>query len=190
MSAQPAPDFTEEPGTYSRPDPTVLGPIFTRVYRMPEFAELREAEPRIEFLMRNEPKSKHGRQVLGTAYKPQVNGELSGLFDWFLEQFFAGAPDFLITLDAAWWADASDLDREILVFHELSHCVHAKDALGCLRFDKEGLPVFGILGHDIEEFNQVVRRYGAYRANVRNFVDAVLEGESNPIRNRPLRVVP
>lgn len=191
MNAQPANGFAQdEPGEYARPDLNVLGPIWARVYRMPEFAELRDAEPRIEFLMRNTPKVKQSRLIIGTAYMPKVNGELSGMFDWLLEQYFGEAPDFLITLDAEYWQDATDLQREILVFHELSHCVHGRDALGSLRFDREGAPVFAILGHDIEEFNQVVRRYGAHSPIVNNFIEAVSDGESNLIKGRPLRAVP
>jgi hypothetical protein len=191
MSARRAIDFAQdEPGAFSRPDLNVVGPIFARVYAMPEFEELREAEPHIEFLMRNEPKRKHARWEVGTAYcKPTANGELSGMFEWLLEQYFGGYPDFIIALDSMYWADASPLDREILVFHELSHCVHARDALGNLRFTKEGAPIFGLLGHDLEEFNQVVRRYGAHSPQVINFVEAVTDGEANPIKGRPLRVV-
>lgn len=189
-AARRAADFAQdEPGAYSRPDLNELGPILARVYAMPEFEELRDAEPQIEFLMRNEPKIRNSRCILGTAYVPRVNGELSSMFEWLLEQYFAGYPDFLITLDAMYWQDATAMQREILVFHELSHCVHARDAIGNLRYTKEGAPVFAILGHDIEEFNQVVRRYGAHRPEVVNFVQAVQDGDANVIKGRPLRVI-
>lgn len=175
---------------FSLPDWDQLTPIFTRVWKMPEFEEVREAEPAIDWLMRHEPKIRHNKAILGECHVPSVNGALSGVFDWLLERTFGRIPDFLIVLDAGYWVDASDLQREILVFHELSHCTQAKDAFGSPRFNKQtGEPIFGLQGHDIEEFNQVVRRYGAHRSVIDDFVQAVQDGEANVFRGRPLRQV-
>jgi hypothetical protein len=36
------------------------------------------------------------------------------------------------------------------------------DEFGCPKFNRQtGLPVFGMIGHDVEEFVGIVRRYGA-----------------------------
>ncbi|MDN8612781.1 putative metallopeptidase [Variovorax ginsengisoli] len=79
------------------------------------------------------------------------------------EQFLAWfdrLPTFLITLDAHYAAQCSDVDWCALVEHELYHLAHKKDEFGAPVFTKDGLPKIGIRGHDVEEFVGVVRRYG------------------------------
>jgi hypothetical protein len=138
-----------------------------------EFLHLRGGCPSIRFLMRTSVKIKAGRQVLGTCYQPMVQGELRPMFDWLLVQQLGCRPDFLIVLDHEYWQDADDLAREILVFHELMHCDQAKDQHGVPKYNKDtGLPVWKIRGHDVEEFVDVVRRYGAYSQDVKAFVEA------------------
>lgn len=189
MTAAALQDLPDDSGAFGRPNMAVLGPIVDKVLRMPEHRHLVENDARIEWLMRNEPKVKAGRQVLGTCYRPKVNGELSGMFDWLLEVYFGEFPDFLITLDASYWAEATPLEREILVFHELSHAVQAQDQYGAPKFDKDGNPVFAIVGHDIEEFNQVVARYGAHSPDVEAFVAAVQDGERHGVGGGRVRLV-
>jgi hypothetical protein len=163
---------------FTRPGPE-LAPIVDRVLRMPEHRHLIELEARVEWLMRQDPKVKQGRQILGTCYIPRVNGELSSLFDWMLERLFGEFPDFLIILDAGYWEQATDLQREILVFHELSHAVQAVDGNGAPKFNQQtGAPVFAIQGHDIEEFNHVVSRYGSDVHGVAEFIEAAKLGDA------------
>lgn len=189
MNAQPLQHPDEETAAYSRPDMVTLDPIIRRVMGMPEHAELRDAEPSIFWLMRNETKVKQGRWIHGTAYMPKVNGELSDMFEWLLEVYFGAFPDFLIVLSRDYWEEATPVQREILVFHELSHCKHGKDMFGSLRFDKQGEPIFELQGHDIEEFDQVVLRYGAHSTDLQRFLAAAEAGEANPIKGRPLRAI-
>ncbi|MGH9884850.1 MAG: putative metallopeptidase [bacterium] len=48
-----------------------------------------------------------------------------------------------------------------MVEHELYHCAQEQDVYGAPRFSRAtGEPIFGIRGHDSEEFVGVVRRYG------------------------------
>jgi len=48
-----------------------------------------------------------------------------------------------------------------LVEHELYHCAQAKEGYGDTKFYKDsGLPMFEIIGHEVEEFIGVVARYG------------------------------
>jgi hypothetical protein len=147
--------------------------IADRVLRMPEHAHLREGEATIDWLMRRTEKRRGGRWVLGTAYQPQVKGDLSEVFDWLVARLFGRTPDFLIVLDEGYWLQAGPREREILVFHELSHCVQKEDQYGSPKFDKEGRPVWGLRGHDVEEFISVAARYGAWTDEIRQFVDAV-----------------
>jgi len=137
---------------------------------LPEHSHLHDA--RVEFFMMVGTQ-RRGRVEIGTAHIPQVQGKLAGLFHWLLENHFQHIPDFLITLDIDFWEEATDIQREALMYHEMSHCVQALDTDGELRFDREtGDPVWEIAPHDIEEFNAVVERYGAWKSDIQGFLDA------------------
>lgn len=160
-------------------------PVFERVIGYPELdaqASLFGYGIRWGFVFRDEEKwTQHGRSILGTACMPGVNGALSGLFEQLLEDAFGYWPDFLITLNAGWWAMASDREREILVFHELKHCDQAKDPFGAPKFSRTtGMPVITIVGHDVEEFNDVVARYGAWKGDLAAFLEAAASGPQTP----------
>lgn len=70
-------------------------------------------------------------------------------------------PDFLVTIYAPHWIEASDASACALMEHELYHAGQAVDEFGAPRFRRSGLPVWTIRGHDVEEHIGVVRRYGA-----------------------------
>ena len=160
-------------------------PIFERVLDFPELAvqaRLSGDGVRWAFMFRLEHDGwkKQGRTILGTACMPGVNGALSGLFDQLLEDAVGYWPDFLITLNEAFWEGASDLEREILVVHELHHCAQALDKFGSPKFTKDGGPVLAIKGHDVEEFTAVVARYGAWKGDLAEFAEALREGMARP----------
>lgn len=138
----------------------------------PEHRHLLEGEPTVAFLMRGFPKLEAGQQVLGSVHMPQVQGKLRDVFDWLLAAALGCTPDFLVILDAGYWEYVDDRRREILMFHEMSHCIHKEDQYGEPRFTREGVPVWGLVGHDVEEFTAVVRRYGAWTAELEAFVTA------------------
>lgn len=172
-------DADDDIGAFFRPGPE-LEPIVARVLRMPEHRHLVENDARIHWLMRAEGKVTQGRRNLGTCYKPQVTGQLSSMFDWLLARFLGETPDFLIVLDATWWnEEATPIDREVLVFHELSHAIQAEDENGAPKFNQQtGEPIWALRGHDIEEFNSVVARYGTWSEDLRAFMDAAAMGEA------------
>jgi hypothetical protein len=151
--------------------------IYERLVReCPEFVHLREGEPAVEFLLRNFQKVKAGREVLGTCYLPTVQGELKPMFEWMMVRLFGFLPDFLIVLDRAFWNEADALEREILMFHEMMHAGQKVDRYGTPMFSKDsGLPLWCINGHDVEEFTETVRRYGAYSADIQAFIAAAGE---------------
>ena len=151
----------------------VAAPLFD----LPEFQDIVAGGAVIDWLLRREPKMKGGRQVLGTAYMPSVQGELRQLFDWMLERLLGRTPDFLIILDLAYWSEASTLEREILCFHELKHCQIARDLFGSPKFHKNGQPIWALAAHEIEEFHDTVRRYGAHSDELGRFLAAVREHE-------------
>lgn len=92
---------------------------------------------------------------------------IAQMADW-----FGDVPDFLITIDsvAATFDDASFC---ALIEHELTHCAQAKDAMGYPKFSRDsGLPIWGIRGHDVEEFVNIVARYGTEATGTTDLVKA------------------
>lgn len=140
------------------------------------FQHLKDGEATILFLMRTKERIKAERRILGTMALPRFSGELGAIGTWMLARLCDGLPDFIMTLDATWWQQATALQREALVFHELLHAVHASDKEGAPKFTEEGNPVWGIVGHDLEEFNAVVERYGAWLPDIAGFMAAARRG--------------
>lgn len=139
----------------------------------PEHAHLADAA--IGALWTNVPNSKNGRAIVGQCEL----GDPMAMGKWAkararlqVEQWFGGIPDFILTFDAAYAAECSDIEWCALVEHELLHAGQEVDIFGAPKFNRFGRPVFGIRGHDVQEFTSIVRRYGADAAHVRQFVDA------------------
>lgn len=103
-----------------------------------------------------------GLYVAGSCEIPQPRGKAWVKYrqEYQLEQWFGELPDILITLFAPYAADADDVNWCSLVEHELYHAAQQiRD--GVPLFNKEtGAPLLTIVGHDVEEFVGVVRRYG------------------------------
>lgn len=166
--------------TYRRPTDADDHPAkyAAKLLKLPEFEHLRDGEADIEWLFRLVPERMGGRDVLGTVHMPMVQGRLKDVFLWMLVEVFGRLPDFLVVLDWEYWEAASARDREILVYHELCHAIQKEDRDGCPRFDEDGRPVFGLRGHDVEEFSAVVRRYGAHNADIKGFLAAAAQHRS------------
>lgn len=146
--------------------------IANKLLKLPEFTHLVDGEAKIDWLMRTGPKIKAGRDILGTCYMPTVQGELRDMFEWLLGNLLGELPDFLIVLDEGYWSEADARLREILVYHELLHAGQKVDQYGSPKFTQEGLPCWCIRGHDVEEFTETVRRYGAWNGDIQSFVAA------------------
>lgn len=151
-------------------------PIYERlIATCKEFETLLEYKPDVGFLFRTEALIRNECQILGTVYCGiTVNGTHRDLFEWFVAKEFSGRiPDFLIILDAGYWREKTDLHREILMHHEVCHMIQKTDQFGAPRFFKQtGLPVWGLRGHDVEEFILVVQRYGAHTGALRDLIRA------------------
>lgn len=156
--------------------------IYQRLLACPEHSHLLDHKPDVAFLFRDGEWVKKGRSILGTCSMPSVQGDLRPLFDWMLEELLGFTPVFLFTLSFEWWEQADERQREILVFHEMCHAAQDRDKYGSPRINQQtGEPVWTIRPHDIEEFNSVVRRYGAWAPDVQDFIAAVQAGEAeNP----------
>lgn len=137
-----------------------------------EFEHLVDGEARIEFLYRINPLIMQGKLVLGAVHLPKVQGQLKGVFEWMLMRQFDEMPDYLIILDFENWDESSEIQKEILIYHELCHTCNKESADGEQRFDDEGRAVFGLIDHDVNEFIATVARYGSYNQEIKEFIDA------------------
>jgi len=135
----------------------------------------------LAFMMRAGEWGRNQRTTLGTCYcQPSAQGDLRPLFEQLLEDTLGFYPDFLIILNADWWADATPAEREVLVFHEALHACHARDKEGTLRYNRQtGMPIPGIRPHDVEEFTAVARRYGGWKTDLAEFLAAAAEGRNS-----------
>lgn len=127
----------------------------------PEHAHLRYA--RIGVLWCAVLNARQGNAIAGQAEIPMARGGAwaKARHDQQLEEWFGAVPDFVLTFDPVYAAQASDLTFCALVEHELYHCGQARDGFGAPRFTRDGTPAFTMRGHDVEEFVGVVERYGA-----------------------------
>jgi hypothetical protein len=126
------------------------------------------------WLVRGTPKEKAGRVELGSVHtvKTMFQGQFKDLCMQMLERMLGFLPEFVVVINGPWWEQAKDIDREALIYHELLHVKQAIDEFGGLKFDRDGFPVWTIKGHDIEAFNDEVRRYGAWKSDIGDFIEA------------------
>lgn len=154
--------------------PDDVAEVAAVVLAMPEHEHLVDNDVSIGWLMRNDPKHKGNKVELGSVH--EVKSMFQGGFKDLGLQLLAGMlgelPAYLVVLNAPWWDSATPVQREALVFHELAHIQQAIDRYGSLKFDRDGLPVFKCVEHDIGEFNSVVARYGAWAPDITAFVAA------------------
>lgn len=105
---------------------------------------------------------RQGRHVIGQA--EMVSFQTSGWKrlrqEQQMEAWFGRVPAFIITLDAAYVSQCSDVEFCALVEHELYHVAQEVNEHGVPRFTESGAPKLMIRGHDVEEFIGVVARYG------------------------------
>lgn len=148
--------------------------IAARLMRDPVHQHLADNEVQFGWLMRCEAKDKGGKRELGSvhAVKTMFQGGFKDLGLQLLADMLGGLPEFLVVLDAEWWAQATPTQRDALVWHELCHCRQSLDKFGAPKFDRDGLPVFGLVEHDITAFNSEVTRYGAWTADIDGFLTA------------------
>lgn len=106
---------------------------------------------RIGFLYR-EKITRRDRRVLGKASR--VSGKLGYYTDY----------DFLIEINYEAWRVMPPEAKVALIDHELCHC-------GVNEDDKAVS-----LAHDVEEFSAIVRRWGLWRLDLKQFGDAIREG--------------
>lgn len=135
-------------------------PLFNPMHR-----HLRQAQ--IGYLWTTTKNSRSGNDVVGAA---ELGTPPSSMGRWGkaryaqqMREWFGPKPlDFVVTLYAPYAAEVDDLSWCALSEHEISHCGQKRHRrTRALMFNREtGKPVFGLRGHDVEEFVHIVDRYG------------------------------
>jgi predicted metallopeptidase len=118
------------------------------------------APARIDYVFRSKASRSRGHVVLGKARK--ITG---------LSAFLAGNgndPFFVVEIALDEWVMLDEDGKRALVDHELCH----------LNMDDEG--GLDLRGHDLEEFEAIVRRHGLWREPLQSFAVAVQEAFEPP----------
>lgn len=126
----------------------------------PDHRHLWDAD--IAYLWAAVENTKQMRRVVGTCEEVtfRAGGWQRARQEQQFYEWFGRVPDYLITLDAHYARECSDLEWCALVEHELYHIGQRVDTFGQPAFTSEGMPRLGIRSHDVEEFVGIVRRYG------------------------------
>ncbi|HYG82463.1 MAG TPA: putative metallopeptidase [Pyrinomonadaceae bacterium] len=117
---------------------------------------------RIEYVFVSEPPKSLNRELAGRARK------VSGLYAFLATPFFEGEPEpfFCIEITKPKWDVRPLRWRVALVDHELRHCDYEDEVDdACL------------VGHDEEEFDDIVERHGAWNEGLERFIDRVVTGD-------------
>jgi len=126
----------------------------------PDHQHLKDAD--IEFLWAAQENSRQMRRVVGQCEEVtfRCGAWQKGRQEQQMHEWFGRVPTYLITLDAMYASECSNVEFCSLVEHELYHIAQKADEFGEPAFTKDGQPKLGIRGHDVEEFVGIVRRYG------------------------------
>lgn len=103
--------------------------------------DLQEAE--IGIVFRSEPSTTGGKMTIGHAGKVPEN----------IKPYLDTKYDFLIWIAETYWQSASDIQRRAILDHELCHCDYSDGKAAMVH-------------HDIEEFNEIIERYGLWRVDL------------------------
>lgn len=90
--------------------------------------------------------------------------------------------DFVILLSRFFWRNEAteNVQRRALLDHELMHATVKYDDKGEPARDARDRIVYRIRKHDIEEFSDIVARYGTYKADLESFAAALRRGAVEP----------
>jgi hypothetical protein len=152
--------------------------IAARLMLDPEHAHLTDNDIGIGYLMRLGEKLKGGKRELGSVCdsKYMAQGGFKDLFVQLLAGMLGHYPPFIMVLDKEFWDQASDTERDALVWHELCHIRQKVDQYGAPKFDMHGNPSYGIQEHDVTAFKSEVARFGAWSPDLREFLAVANKG--------------
>lgn len=125
---------------------------------------LRQA--RIAYLWTNVANSRGGKSIVATAETPRppaIGGKWArAKWEYQMERWFGHSSfDFLITMNARYINNSEPIVGFATLDHELYHCGQKLGDYGAKKFSKtSGRPEYILVGHDLEEFVGIWRRYG------------------------------
>lgn len=108
-----------------------------------------------------------GKRKAAAVEDPMIRAGTWGIqrHNHFLTAVFGFIPDFLLTVDVMVVRFYEDIEFLALCKHELCHMGQKVDAYDMPKLDREtGKPKPTIVGHDVEEFVDVVELFGAAAA--------------------------
>ena len=152
-------------------DRLVFSEPYSHLDKMRRFhGELQEAQIALAWCKALSP-DKDGHLVLGKCVK--VSDLHRELQDY----------DFIILLNQEVWMDEEFTQemKSALVDHELCHAARAFDSEGDEMRDERGRAVWRTRKHDIEEFQEIVKRHGCYKKDLERFADELLKKRAAPL---------
>jgi len=117
---------------------------------------------RIEYVMGDKAPKSSGKEVWGFVRKV---GSLPAYLASDDDHKKAGEVEafFVMVISEPVWEKLNTEKRTALIDHELCHCG--------VEVDDEGNGKLTLIPHDLEEFTSIVRRYGLWRDDVRDFIN-------------------
>lgn len=152
------PDKPRHIGDYEDCDKSVYD-VLQKVLKFEEFSRFRHFS--FKLIFNHKIKISKGRRVLATISLRKEKDILVHPYD------------ALIYLDHTYWVAFPD-KREPLLYHELCH----------LYYDEETAKV-NLVGHDVEDFYAVIRRYGDWQKDLEKFNIAAQQLALNLNFDRP-----
>lgn len=110
-------------------------------------------DARITYLYTEKVLKHGGKVIFGKAQKAAE-----------LVQFF-GETDFVLVFSKPTWSKLTDEQRTALVDHELCHCDQTVTKSGEIKWR--------VRAHDVEEFTEIISRYGMWHQGLRKFGEAI-----------------
>lgn len=136
---------------------------------------------RVEFVFMDKTPKTKGKDTWGRAKKISgLNAFLSNSDDH--ESYGAAEDYFVVEVSEEVWQRLDAKSRKALVDHELSHCEIVMD-------EETGASGLSIVGHDVTEFDAILRRHGLWNESVEGFVKAGAEQLSLEDAGAPLTAV-
>lgn len=91
--------------------------------------------------------------------------------------------DFIILLNETVWTatEFTEKQKKALLDHELCHATISLDKDGGERKDSRGRFIYRMRRHDIEEFRDVVKRHGCYKADLEQFAKIIIKKFDAPL---------
>lgn len=123
---------------------TMLGKVLTECYP--------NLKPVIKCVFSLKPMSSRGKDVLATVRKVTS-----------LERHLGVFCDLILIINEGRWRLLTEEQQEALLDHELAHC--QKDV------KEDGRIEYKLVGHDVEEFCDVVKRRGLWMNDLKTFVE-------------------